>query len=300
MAMQAMWNMVCRGTACLLLAAGFAPAGQAQERFSIFVPSEQANVERMLRLSGVRDDDVIVDLGSGDGRVVLTAAKLNRKVRGFGVDIDQKLVDQANAAAKEQGVADRVQFFHRNAFDADLSGVTIIAMWMWPEIQRMLRTKILAEARPGTRVITNLWDMGSWTPDHADSDGPTVNMWVVPAKVAGNWTWELPLGGTRKTFHAVKEQQFQRLEGVVRVDGRRGVVTDYKLQGEAISFNLGMTVEGVGYVRHEFSGKVQGDRMEGTARITLPPDHDKPVMAPWRATRVPVSGWFAPTGVDAK
>src|SRR5262245_52686454 len=101
-------------------------AAQAQERFSPFVPSEQDNVERMLKLAALRDDDIVVDLGSGDGRIVLTAARMNSKLRGWGVDINQKLVDESNAAAKEQGVADRVQFFHRNAFDADLSNATVI------------------------------------------------------------------------------------------------------------------------------------------------------------------------------
>jgi membrane peptidoglycan carboxypeptidase len=93
----------------------------------------------MLKLAGLRDDDVVVDLGSGDGRVVLTAAKLNPKLRGWGVDIDEKLVAAANAAASAQGVSDRVRFSHQNAFDADLREATVIAMWFWPEMQRMMR-----------------------------------------------------------------------------------------------------------------------------------------------------------------
>src|SRR5689334_22624435 len=94
-----------------VLAAG---AAQAQERFSPFVPSDKENVERMLKLANLRDDDVVVDLGSGDGRIVLTAARMNRKLRGWGVDVDETLVRNSNEAAKVQGVADRVQFFHRN------------------------------------------------------------------------------------------------------------------------------------------------------------------------------------------
>src|SRR5262245_50258935 len=111
--------------AVLFLALLAIPA-PAQERFSPFVPSDQNNVERMLALAGLRDDDVVVDLGSGDGRIVLTASRMNRKLRGWGVDIDPKLVKESNAAAREQGVADRVQFFHRNAFDADLREATVI------------------------------------------------------------------------------------------------------------------------------------------------------------------------------
>ncbi len=282
-----------------------AGAVQAQERFSLFVPSDQANVERMLKLADLRDDDVVVDLGSGDGRIVITAALMNRNLTGWGVDIDEKLVKQATLEAQKQGLSSRVRFVHGNAFDADLSGVTVISMWMWPEIQRMLRTKILAEARPGTRVVTNLWNMGdSWIADKIDSDGMTVHMWVVPAKIAGNWNWELPVAGSKRAYAAVLEQQFQKAEGVVRVGGRRGVFDSMELRGEDIAFRLGMTIDGLGYARHEFRGKVRGDTIIGTARVAVSKkgkDEDEEVFdLPWRATRAAMSAYFAPTGIGVK
>lgn len=282
-----------------------AGAAQSQERFSLFVPSDQANVERMLKLADLRDDDVVVDLGSGDGRIVLTAAQMNRNLTGWGVDIDEKLVKQATLEAQKQGLSNRVHFVHGNAFDADLSGVTVISMWMWPEIQRMLRTKILAEARPGTRVITNLWNMGdSWIADKIDSEGMTVHMWVVPAKIAGNWNWELPVAGGKRAYAAVLEQQFQKAEGVVRVGGRRGVFDSMELRGEDIAFRLGMTIDGLGYTRHEFRGKVRGDTIIGTASVAVSKkgkDEDEEVFElPWRATRAAMSAYFAPTGIGVK
>lgn len=281
-----------------LAVAGAVPA---QERFSIFVPSEQDNVERMLKLAQLRDDDVVVDLGSGDGRIVLTAAKMNPKLRGWGVDIDAKLVAESNAAAREQGVADRVQFLHRNAFDADLGDATVIAMWFWPEMQRMMRPVILERARPGTRVVTNLWDMGSWPPDAVDNNGGTVSLWIVPARVQGYWSWELPLAGRRVTYGAILEQRFQAVEGVARAGTRREVLNDAKLRGEDISFSLVMTVEGVGFVRHEFRGKVRGDAIVGTVSALLPPHEKKNIVElPWRAVRVAKSSYFEPTGVDVK
>jgi precorrin-6B methylase 2 len=271
----------------------------AQERFSPFVPSEQENVERMLKLANLRDSDVVVDLGSGDGRIVLTAARMNRKLRGWGVDIDEKLVRESNAAAKAQGVADRVQFFHRNAFDADLREATVIAMWLWPEFQRLLRPVILAQARPGTRVITNLWDLGDWWPhDAEDLDGPRVAMWVVPARVEGYWNWELTINAQRASYAVIAEQRFQRVEGVARAGNRRELLNDMKLQGEDISFTLGITLDGVGFVRHVFRGKVQGDAIVGTVNVTLPPNHDKFMELPWRATRSATSAYFAPTGTN--
>jgi hypothetical protein len=282
--------------ATLLLSFALASgAAQAQERFSPFVPSEQGNVERMLKLAQLKDDDVVVDLGSGDGRIVLTAAKMNRKLRGWGVDVDEKLVQESNAAAREQGVADRVQFFHRNAFDADLSQATVIAMWLWPEFQLLLRPMILAQARPGTRIITNLWDLGSWKPDAEDLDPQRVCLWIVPARVAGNWSWELSFGGRQVAYSVVKEQQFQVVEGFARAGNRRELLQDVKLRGEDISFTLMMTIEGVGFVRHAFRGKVNGGTITGTASVS-PPPHEKTLELPWRARMTADSAYFAPTG----
>jgi len=281
---------------CLALAAG---AAQAQERFSPFIPSDQENVERMLKLANLRDSDVVVDLGSGDGRIVLTAARMNRKLRGWGVDVNEELVRQANAAAKSQGVADRVQFFHRNAFDADLRDATVIAMWLWPEMQRMLRPVILAQARPGTRIITNLWDLGDWWPPDAENlEGPRVAMWVVPARVEGYWSWELMINGRAVPYSAIAEQRFQRAEGVARAGNRRELLHDMKVQGEDISFTLGMTLDDIGFVRHVFRGKVRGDAIVGTVNVTLPPNHEKFIELPWRATRSATSAYFAPTGTN--
>jgi hypothetical protein len=287
-------------TLCLAALLGFAlqsGGAQAQERFSPFVPSDQDNVERMLKLAQLKDDDVVVDLGSGDGRIVLTAARMNSKLRGFGLDIDEKLVIESNAAARAQGVADRVQFFHRNAFDADLREASVIAMWLWPELQVLLRPVILAQARPGTRVITNLWDIGSWKPDAEDLEPSRVVMWIVPARVAGYWSWELTFDGRPVAYSAIKEQHFQVVEGMVRAGNRRELLQDVKLRGEDISFTLMMTVEGVGFVRHVFRGKVQGDAIVGTASVSLPP-HEKTLELPWRATRTVTSVYFDPTGTN--
>ena len=179
--------------ACLSLA----PSAFAQERFSIFVGSDPSNVERMLKLARLKDDDRVIDLGSGDGRIVIGAALMNPKLTGIGVDIDAKLVREATEAARKEGVDDRVQFLHQNAFDADLSTVTVTFMWLWPELQTMLRPKILREARPGTRVVTNVWDLGSWQPDDVDTNGPQISLWVVLSTVLGLYyvsTIPLPAG----------------------------------------------------------------------------------------------------------
>lgn len=279
----------------LLLAA----PSPAQERFSLFVGSDPENVTRMVKMAELRDGDVVVDLGSGDGRIVLEAARSHARVQGWGVDIDRELVEKSNATAKEEGLSNRVRFYHRNVFDADLKEATVIFMWLFPELMRLLRPKILAEARPGTRVITHVWDMGSWKPDATDANGSQVSLWIVPARVDGYWSWELPVGPTRHTYAALTEQHFQAVEGTVRSGNRRGILENTRLRGDEISFTLEMTLEGAGLVRHAFHGKVQGDRIVGTARLSR--EKDKQTLElPWQANRTPTSNYFAPTGVGAK
>ena len=285
---------------CLLLPPG---AALAQERYSPFVPSDMTNVERMVKLAKLRAGDVVMDLGSGDGRIVFESLRANPGVTGVGVELDHSLVDRTNAAAKARGLAARARFVHQNAFDADLSKVDVIYMWLWTEVQQMLRAKILAEARPGTRVVTNLWGMGSWEPDEIDSDGSPVNLWVVPARVEGNWSWDLTLRGTRRDYSAMIERHFQKLEGVARIGNRRVIASDMRLRGDEVFFSLSMTVDGLGYARHEFSGRMRGDVIEGTAKVLLVSDKDEDkqelVELPWRAVRTARAGYLAPTGTDA-
>jgi hypothetical protein len=264
-----------------------------QERFSFFQASTPESVERMLKLAELRDDDVVVDLGSGDGLIPLTAARLNPRLRGWGVDIDPKLVAQSNERARNEGVADRVRFEHRNAFDADLRDATVVTMWLFPELMRLLRPVILERARPGTRILTNTWDLGSWKPDKV-SDAAATFLWIVPARVAGGWDWDLTVAGKQIPYGVAIEQQFQVFEGVARAGDRREVLNAATLRGADIAFTLEITLDGLGLTRHEFSGKVDGDQIVGTARLT--PAQQDAVTVPWRARRAAQPRYFAPTG----
>ncbi len=272
----------------------------AQDLFSPYVPSDIDDVRRMLKMAELRDGDVVYDLGSGDGRIVLEAARMNKTIRGRGVEIDEKLVQKSTEAAKANGVEGRVEFLHQNAFDADLREATVITMWLFPELMRMLRPKILAEARPGTRVVTRTWDLGGWKPDDSEGSGWPVHVWVVPAKVGGAWTWELPLAEEQRSYVALIDQCFQMAEGVARVGNRRGLMDELKLSGDRISFVLQMRIDGVGPTRHQFEGRVKGDSIEGIVKVTT--DKFKtPMELPWRATRsAQTSVYFAPTGIDAR
>jgi SAM-dependent methyltransferase len=278
---------------------------QAQERFSPFVGSNPENVRRMVELAAPRSGETVIDLGSGDGRIVFAAVQDRPGVRGLGVDINAELVEKSNAAARARGLGDRVQFSHRNAFDADLGNVDVIFMWLFPELMRLLRPKILAQARPGTRVVAATWDLGGWEADAIDDAGgmmPAIRKWIVPARIEGAWEWEATLNDRTHRFSALFEQHMQKAEGVVRVGNRREVFQHTQLRGEQIHFSLRMTLPGLGYTNMVYSGSLRGDRIEGTldAQIARPGDDEAidEVRVPWRARRTTQIGYFAPTGTS--
>ena len=266
----------------------------AQERFSFFRASTPENVRKMLTLAELRDDDVIVDLGSGDGLIPRTAARMNTKLRGWGVDIDPKLVADSNQLAASEGVADRIRFYHRNAFDVDLRDATVVTMWLFPELMQLLRPIILERARPGTRVLTATWNLGTWRPDAVSKEDTTVQMWIVPARLAGAWDWNLRIAGRRVNYSAVVEQRFQEIEGVARAGNRREVLQKMTLRGEDLTFGLEITIDGAGLTSHVFSGKVLGNRIDGTVRMT--PATGPELTLPWHAERTSKPSYFAPTG----
>ena len=280
-----------------LVAVSTPVATPAQERFSFFHASTPESVGRMLSLAELRDDDVVVDLGSGDGLIPLTAARMNSRLRGWGVDIDPELVAQSNQRARSEGVADRVRFEHRNAFDADLREATVVTMWLFPELMRLLRPVILERARPGTRILTSTWDLGSWKPDKVSPESPPIYMWIVPGRVAGSWEWHLNLAGQRVEYAALLEQRFQTVEGVARAGDRREVLESPTLRGDEIAFVLNITVDGLGLTRHEFTGRASGDQIVGTARVT--PHEGSAATLPFRAERTVKSRYFEPTGTPA-
>jgi Methyltransferase domain len=270
---------------------------RSQERFSFFQASSPESVARMLTLARLRDDDVVVDLGSGNGLIPLTAAHMNQRLRGRGVDIDADLVEESNQRARSEGVADRVRFEHRNAFDVDLRDATVVTMWLFPDLMRLLRPTILERAAPGTRVLTSTWDLGSWQADEVDNEGVPIFMWIVPARVAGAWEWELSIAARRFRYSSFVEQRFQMVEGVARAGERREVLEGMTLRGVDVTFALNITLDGLGLTRHEFNGKVEDDQIVGT--VTVTPADQSPLTIPWRARRSERSDYFAPTGTAA-
>jgi precorrin-6B methylase 2 len=287
--------------AALLLAALHAPRAAAQETLSPFVASKQETIARMLRIAKIAPGERVIDLGSGDGRIVIAAALAQKNLRGLGVDIDSRLVAQSIDAARAAGVAERVRFEHRNAFDADLRRVDVIFMWLLPELQRLLRDKILDEARPGTRVVAASFDMGSWQADETEDGEPAVRLWKVPAKVAGTWTWTLELGGRRLRYDAILEQRFQAIEGVVRAGAERRVLANARLDGTHLQFELSLAQGTRTFARQQYIGRVDAGRIRGESRVLVREPGETggyaTIVRPWIALRSSGrSPYHRPTG----
>lgn len=259
---------------CALLPSSAALAQEAADVPYFSTPSNV--VAAMLEMARVTADDYLLDLGSGDGRIVIEAAKKS-SARGRGVELDANLVSMANEAAKRQGVAGQVTFVQGNLFYVDIGKPTVLTMYLLPQINLQLRPRILRELKPGTRVVSHDFDMGEWKPDlHREVAVPNkpygapssmVYLWYVPANVAGKWQWRLPIGGTTRLYEARIDQTFQELRDEVRVEGSGAISRGARLRGDLITLDLVREFFGQ-KVTHEFSGRVEGDRIVGRARIS--------------------------------
>jgi hypothetical protein len=226
-----------------------------------YVPSPQSVVSKMLEYAGVGPQDFLIDLGSGDGRIVRTAA-LVFGARGFGVEIKDELVRQANADAQREGIADRVKFVNADLFKTDISQATVLTMYLLPHTVNLLRDKLLAELRPGTRVLSHDYPLAGWIPEKylqmdleekVQISGVTttlIYLYVVPAKVEGRWTASLPGGPVTLDL----KQQVTRVQGSARLKGRDVALEDVTLRGERLSFRL---------AGKAYSGRVQAAAIEG-------------------------------------
>jgi len=264
-----------RFVAVAALAVGAAACGYAQDFGDTpYVQTPQNVVDRMLELAHVGPGDYVIDLGSGDGRMVITAAA-KYGARGFGVDLDPRLVKLANQRAARAGVADRAAFYERDLYDTDLSTASVVTIYLLPEVNLMVRPKLLATLKPGTRIVSHDYDMGEWPPDERlvmdAPDKPVgrekkskVFFWVVPANAAGKWRWQLTVAGRPAMFEMSVAQNFQAITGSVTIDGKQFPLENARLSGEDISF--GVDDKGAA-LRYEFSGHIAAAGINGIARV---------------------------------
>src|SRR5882672_5492426 len=205
-----------------------------------YVVTPMEIVERMLRMAEVGPGDTIIDLGSGDGRIVIEAAK--RGARGLGVDLDPNLVKLATENARKAGVSDRARFEVRDIFETDLSGASVVAFYLLPDFNAKLMPKLLS-LKPGTRIVSHDGGIGAWPPDEKlEMRAPEktvglgglskVELWVVPADAAGRWTAEVPQHGGRWALRI--SQRYQMLEVEAATQGRDLLVRASRLRGDEI------------------------------------------------------------------
>ena len=261
---------------CLVLVAAtaFAQVQPAKPQFQpqvgqagkdvVWVPTPQELVDKMLDMAKVTPADFVIDLGSGDGRTVITAAK--RGAHALGIEYNPEMVELSKANAAKEGVNGKAEFVKADLFESDFSKATVITMFLLPDINLKLRPKIL-DLKPGTRIVSNSFTMGEWEADEtATVDGEcsswcTALFWIVPAKVAG--TWKLPLGDLTLT------QQFQVVTGTLTAMGSSMPISDGKLRGDRITFSAGGA---------QYSGQVNGMAIEGTVSVNGQ-------SSPWSVTR---------------
>ena len=235
----------------------YEPTPGQQGKDVIWLPTASTVVDTMLNLANVTASDFVIDLGSGDGRTVISAAK--RGARALGIEYNADMVELSRRNAEKEGVSDKTQFMKADLFESDFSQATVVTMFLLPTINIKLRPKIL-DLKPGTRVVSNSFDMGDWTADETSrvtqdcSTHCTAFFWIVPAKVAGKW--QTPQG------ELVLEQNYQMISGT----HASAPITDAKLRGDEITF----TAAGA-----QYRGRVAGNTIEGTGANN----------AAWRATR---------------
>jgi hypothetical protein len=256
------------GAGILLLGLGAGAPAQTPPRLDVpFVPTPQQVVERMLQMAEVKSTDFVIDLGSGDGRIVITAAK-KYGARGLGVDLNPERVREARANAEREGVTDKVEFRVQNLFETDISPADVLTMYLLSTVNLQLKPRLLSDLRPGTRIVSHAFDLGDWQPDASDSvDGRQVFFWVVPAKVEGRW--QVQHNG--QSFLVDLKQTYQKLSGSVDMGGRTMPLKGGEVRGTQISF----TIDAPGAAQ-SFRGQVVGDRIEPAAGST----------PTWSATRV--------------
>ena len=243
-----------------------------------YIPSTQLDVEEILRLAGVVPGDVLVDLGSGDGRIVITAAK-NFGARGFGVDLDEKLVALANENARAAGVGERVSFYQRDIFATDVHEATVVTMYLLSNLVNRLQPKLLAELKPGTRIVAHDYGFDGWKPDRIVKIVKTFYLYVVPAQVAGKWRLETALPEGNRNYEFELKQQLQEISGAASATGG-GYLPFYEAQlnGDRISFVIADNQHS-----YQFDGRVTGNQMEGTVKSGI---GNAQVERRWRATRI--------------
>jgi len=234
-----------------------------------FVPTPYEVVDEMLRLAELKKGDILYDLGSGDGRIVIEAAK-RAGIRAVGIDIDPVRIEESREKAREAGVEELVEFRGQNIFEADFSQATVVTMYLLPDVNIRLRPVILRTLKPGTRVVSHSFDLDEWEPETmtyvAASLYPhTVYLWIVPANISGVWEWKMNLNQKKIDARLEIEQHFQKFNGRLALGGEIIPVPESKVKGDLIE--IVVTPGSLKDTVLHFSGKAAEDKISGEIQV---------------------------------
>jgi len=253
-----------------------------------FVPTSHERVEQMLRIANVNEDDIVYDLGCGDGHIVITAAK-EFGAKGVGIDINPVRISKSKENAIKEGVTDKVRFIKQDLFEANISDATVVTLYLTKLVNFKLRPKLLRELKPGTRIVSNYFDMGEWKPDQPEiSDiysNYSIYFWVVPANVSGTWEWTLSAGTEKRHYTLHLYQRFQEVNGNLTAEELNIPVNNITIRGDRLQFT---TEEEIGdqKVTQIFEGLVNGNLIEGTVVTEAKTFFNK---SDWKAKRDPTT-----------
>ncbi|MFC1651202.1 class I SAM-dependent methyltransferase [Candidatus Latescibacterota bacterium] len=248
-----------------------------------YVPTPVEIVEEMLEMAQVGKNDILYDLGCGDGRIVVMAAKKYGTI-GVGFDIDPQRIADSRKNAFSSNVIGNVRFYEQDFFLADISDATVLTLYLLTSINLKLRPKIFDELKPGTRVVSHNYGMGDWKPDKSKDIGShSVNFWVVPANVSGTWEWGMENAEGDKKYVVMLDQLFQHVRGYVNLESSKLPLKNVKLTGEALRFEFEETENG-SKVAMLFEGSIRGDTIEGSVTTVSGTDSYK---TSWNTKRDP-------------
>lgn len=256
-----------------------------------YIPTPQQVVDRMLDIAGVTKHDFVIDLGCGDGRIVITAAR-RFGARGLGIEIDARLVAEARELARKAGVANRTQFDVQDALATNLAEATVLTLYLGPDLNEKLMPRILQTMRPGARVVSHDFPLGLWQPDRSERfDVPEKNfgrggessvmLWIVPARIHGLWRAQIGGPGAARIEEISIAQSFQRFEAAAHRKSHDAALIDTRIDGDRIAFTL--PVDAVHPAPQRVDARVDGDVMTGTLRIAA--RSGDPAL-PFTATRI--------------
>jgi SAM-dependent methyltransferase len=254
-----------------------------------YVPTKLEVVAEMLRMANVGKDDILYDLGCGDGRIVITAAKLYG-THGIGVDIDPDRIAESKENAAQANVTPLVQFFEQDLFKTDFHEATVVSLYLLTSVNLRLRPLLLSQLRPGTRVVSHNYGMDTWKPDQSsevmvNDISHSVYLWIVPANVSGTWEWTWMENSKKVPYQMKLDQHFQNLNAKIMRKNQELTLKDIHLTGDKIQFTAERKEDGK-TITMLFKGLASSNTIEGSVEIK---GGDNPNKRDWVAARNPAT-----------